>query len=295
MKYRLGLKPVVAQPRVRLCDYYTSDLPPVESLKYPLGHADAIQPHMFMNDQLGDCAIAGSIEEIRLANALRGVTVNFTDETAVQNYSEITGYVPGDPSTDQGTDVHELYEFRQNTGLVDADGNRHKIVAYAGLTPGDFDELLIALSLFDMVGIGIQVPDYCEAEFEAGQPWHLLRGRHRIEGGHYIPVVDAASRTEAGLFTWGGHGGITAPFYATYNTVAVVALTEELFTGGKSPEGVDFNRLATDLNLLNTGPVMSKAPRGKRGRVSVDDADAGEPQSGIRPDDADPGEQISAG
>ncbi|MDV3219712.1 hypothetical protein LE977_25475, partial [Mycobacterium avium] len=75
---------------------------------------------------------------------------------------------------------------------------------------------------------------------------------------------DATSRTEAGLFTWGGHGGITAPFYATYNTVAVVALTEELFTGGKSPEGVDFNRLATDLNLLNTGPVMSKAPRGKR-------------------------------
>lgn len=282
MKYRLGLKPVVAQPRVQLCSYYTSDLPSVDSLTFPFGYSDLIQPHMFCNDQLGDCAIAGSIEEIRLANALRGATVNFTDETAVENYSAITGYVPGDPATDQGTDVHELYDYRQNTGLVDADGQRHKIVAYAGLTPGDFDELLIALSLFPSgVGIGIQVPDYCDAQFDAGQPWHLIPGRHRIEGGHYIPVVDAASRTEAGLFTWGGHGGITASFYATYNTVAAVALTEEMFTSGVSPTGVDFDRLAADLNLLNTGPVMSKAPRGKRGRASIDDqdvpAESGEP------------------
>lgn len=282
MKYKLGLKPVVAQPRVRLCDYYTGDLPSADSLKFPLGHADLIEPHMFMNDQLGDCAIAGSIEEIRLANALRGVTVNFTDETAVQNYSEITGYTPGDPGTDQGTDVHELYDYRRNTGLVDADGNRHKIVAYAGLTPGDFDELLIALSLFPSgVGIGIQVPDYCDAQFEAGQPWHLLPGRHRIEGGHYIPVVDATSRTDAGLFTWGGHGGITASFYATFNTVAAVALTEEMFTDGKSPDGVDFNRLATDLNLLNTGPVMSKAPRPRGKRVDVEVGDGKDDESAV--------------
>lgn len=289
MKYKLGLKPVVAQPRIRLCDYYTSDLPSVDSLKYPLGHSDLIQPRMFCNDELGDCAIAGSIEEIRLANALRGVTVNFTDETAIQNYSEITGYTPGDPETDQGTDVHQLYDYRQNIGLVDADGQRHKIVAYAGLTPGDFDELLVALSLFEMVGIGIQVPDYCDAQFEAGQPWHLVRGRHRIEGGHYIPVVDAASRGEAGLFTWGGHGGITAPFYTVYNTVAVVALTEEMFTGGKSPEGVDFDRLATDLNLLNTGPVMAKAPRGKRSRSSDDQS---EPPAEAGADSASLGEPL---
>lgn len=267
MKYQLGLKPVVAQPTVRLCDYYTSKLPSVKSLKFPLGHVDKIQPHMFLNDQLGDCAIAGSIEEIRLANALRGVTVNFTDETAVENYSAITGYNPDDPESDQGTDVHDLYAYRKHTGLVDADGARHKIVAYAGLTPGDFDELLIALSLFDMVGIGIKVPDYAEAQFEAGQPWHLVRGRHRILGGHYVPVVGASNPHEADLFTWGAKTGMAATFYAAMSDVAVVALTEEMFTAGKSPEGVDFDKLAADLKLLNTGPVEAKAPRARRGRA----------------------------
>lgn len=261
MKYKLGLKPVQAQPRIMLRSYFTSDLPTVESLTFPFGHANAIKPHMFLNDRLGDCAIAGSIEEVRLANTLRGVTVNFTDQTALQNYSAITGYNPDDPQSDQGTDVHELYEYRKSTGIVDADGNFHKIAAYAGLTPGDFDELLIALSLFDMVGIGIQVPDYCESQFETGQPWHLVTGRHSIEGGHYISVCGATDRNTAQLYTWGAVGGITAPFYTRFNTVAAVALTEELFTDDKSPEGVDLAKLQADLAALNTGPVLARAPR----------------------------------
>lgn len=243
-----------------LCDYFTSDLPSAADLTFPFGHANAIKPQMFMNDQLGDCAIAGSIEEVRLANALRGVTVPFTDETAVLNYSAATGYNPDDPSTDQGTDVHELYEFRKTTGIVDANGTAHKIIAYAGLTPGDFDELLVALSLFDMVGIGIQVPDYCQTQFESGQPWHLVHGIHPIEGGHYISVCGATDRMTAQLYTWGAVQGITQPFYARYNTVAVVALTEELFNNDKSPEGIDMEKLQADLPQLNTGPVMEKAP-----------------------------------
>jgi hypothetical protein len=261
MEFKYGLKPVQFQPRVMLRDFYTPALPSVDSLTFPVAHADAIEPHMFLNDEIGDCAIAGRIEEIRLANALRGVTVNFTDAEAARNYSDITGYSPADPSTDGGTDVHELYEYSRDTGFIDADGQRHKIVAYAGLTPGDFDEMLLALSLFDMVGIGIRVPDYAESQFEAGQPWDLLPGRCTIKGGHYIPVVGARSRSVADVLTWGRKTGMTARFYAAFNLVAVVALTEELFTEGKSPEGVDRDKLGEQLGLFNTGPVMAKAPK----------------------------------
>ena len=270
-QYKLGLKPVEAQPTVKLCEYYTSSLPSIDSLKYPFGHADAIQPQMFLNDRIGDCAIAGSIEEVRLANALRGVTVNFDDAAVIANYSNITGYQPGpeitDPQdaphnpTDNGTDVHELYIYRKSTGIVDADGKYHKVVAYAGLTPRDFDELLIALSLFDMVGIGIDVPDYCQDQFGAGEPWHLEPGYHPIEGGHYIPIVGATDSSTAQLYTWGAQTGITASFYSTYNTVAVVALTEEMFNGDKDIDGVDFAKLSADLPKFNTGPVMVEAPR----------------------------------
>lgn len=305
MKRKLGLKPVKEQPRVRLSDYYTSDLPSADSLKFPYGHTNAIKPEMFLNQILGDCAWAGSIEEVRLANALRGVTVNFTDKVVVENY-ESTGYKPGpeiegfnadgsailnleapENPTDGGTDVHDLYDYRKNTGIIDADGNAHKIIAYAGLTPGNFDELLVALSIFDMVGIGISVPDYAESQFEAGQPWHLVPGRHSIVGGHYISVCGAVDRNTAQLYTWGAVQNITSPFYNAFNTVAVVALTEELFNNDKTPEGLDLAKLQADLPQFNTGPVMAKAPKRRKSATAPEPLETPAPEADPAPDAAE--------
>ncbi|HET9874297.1 MAG TPA: hypothetical protein VFQ37_00820 [Mycobacterium sp.] len=266
MNYCYGLKPVRRQPSLRLVDYLRpSDLPAVESLPAKFGH-DLIQPEMFLNDRIGCCAIAGSIEEVRLLNATRGVTVNFSNQSVVTNYSAITGYRPGPEltlrnappnPTDQGTDVHELFDYRQNTGLVDDGGNRHKVVAYAGLTPGDFGELLQALYLFETVGIGILVPDYAQTQFEAGGPWQPLPGRPNIEGGHYIPAVsrDGAS---VDIFTWGARIVMTDAFYEKFSNVAVVSFTEEMLTNGKTIDGFDRDKLLADLPEFNTGPVMSK-------------------------------------
>lgn len=269
MKHCLGLKPVHRQPRLRLVDYLRpSDLPAVESLPAKFGHADLIQPQMFLNDRIGDCAIAGSVEEIRLLNATRGVTANFSNRSVVANYSAITGYEPGPElavrgappnPTDQGTDVHDLYEYRQTTGLVDDDGNRHKVVAYAGLTPGDFGELLQALYLFETVGVGILVPDYAEAQFETGGPWQPEPGRPNITGGHYIPAV-ARDGAAVDVFTWGARIAMTDDFYREFSNVAVASFTEEMLIDGKTVDGFDRDKLLADLVALNTGPVMAKAP-----------------------------------
>ncbi|MBO0882208.1 MAG: hypothetical protein J2P17_18100 [Mycobacterium sp.] len=278
MKYRLGLKPVTTQPLVRLRDYYTADLPTVDSLKFPLGQPNLIKPQMYLNNVLGCCGIAGSFEEVRQANALRGVTVNFTDQTVVENYSafgyvqgpEITGFNPDGSAiinpdapqnpTDQGVDVHDLFQYRQNTGMLDADGGRHEIVGYAGLSL-DPDEWLIALSLFEMFAIGLQVPDYAEDQFEDGQPWHLIPGRHSLVGGHYIPVFGAPDTNNFQPITWDKLIEAQRAFLSTYATVAVVALTREMFgPNGNGPAGVDFDALAADLPRLGTGTVTAKAP-----------------------------------
>lgn len=286
MKYRTGLKPVTRQPDLMLSRFYTSDLPTVDSLTFPLGYPDKIQPKMYLNNILGCCAWSGSFEETRLANALRDVTVNLTDKDLVTNY-ESTGYKMGpeiegfnadgsaiinpaalsgdlDPNpTDEGTDVHALMDYRKNTGILSEDGP-HQIIAYAGLTPGDWDEMLVALSQFFMVPIGVQVTDYCEQQFEAGQPWHIERGRHQIVGGHYVPVVGATDANTAQIYTWGAVGGIESDYYAAHNVVAVVALTKEMFTGDTDIAGVDFEKLAAELPEFDTGQVSAKAPRGKR-------------------------------
>jgi hypothetical protein len=296
---KYGLKPVTSQPRLRLADYVTSDLPSFASLPDTFGNPDLIQPEMFMNDTLGCCDESGTAEEIRYLNQAAGVTVNFTDASIVENYSAVTGYNPDDPSTDQGTDVHQMMEYRKTTGFLDADNQRHTIIDYVGLTPGDWDEAMVALWLFGVVGIGIQATSYIQQQFSEGQPWHLVPGRHSIDGGHYVPLVARTNANTAALYTWGGVGGIESNYYHPYCTVAVVSITKEMFT----PEGaagfngaVDFDKLAADLPQLNTGTVSAKAPRSKRGlprvKVSVDGVDQGPGEIGTRPDDSDPGVQV---
>lgn len=252
MQFKYGLKPVTELPKLKLVNYLAPNLP-----KPPLtfGHGRLIAPMMLGNDQVGDCAIAGSIEEIRLLNAERGVTVPFTTATALRNYSDITGYDPRNPDTDQGTDMADLYRYRQHVGIIDDAGQRHTLSAYVGLTPGNWDELVQALYLFQVAGIGIQCPDYLQDQFAHGGPWTPLRGRHDIVGGHYIPAV-ARSGNSIDILTWGRSIKMTKAFYQRFSNVAVVHFTDEMLNvNGKTIDGVDRAALLADLNALGRGTV----------------------------------------
>jgi hypothetical protein len=268
--FKYGLKPVLEQPRLKLRDYMTADIPTVADLKFPFGHSSLITPEMFGNDEYGDCWPASAAEGIRMLTAGQGKEANFTTDTVLQLYTDVTGFNADDPDSDRGTDVHEGFQFWQNTGITDADGNVHKVIDYVGLAPGDWNEMLVALSIFDVVYWGFQVPDYAQQQFGAGQPFTLLPGRHQIDGGHAVAIVDAQSATLADAFCWGGKAGITAPFYSAMSTVAVVAITPDMFTDGKTLDGIDSAKLQADLPAFNTGNVAAKAPKAKRAK-SLDD------------------------
>lgn len=266
MAFKYGLKPVTEQPRLKLRDYLTLDVPTVADLKFPFGHGSLITPEMFGNDEFGDCWPASAAEGIRMLTAGQGKEANFTTETVLKLYTDVTGFNADDPDSDHGTDVHEGFQFWQNTGITDADGNVHKVIDYVGLTPGDWNEMLVALSIFDVVYWGFQVPDYAQQQFGDDQPFSLLPGRHKIDGGHAVAIVDAQSPTLAEAFCWGGKAGITAPFYSAMSLVAVVAITSDMFTDGKTLDGIDSAKLQADLPAFNTGTVSAKAPKRGKGK-----------------------------
>ena len=56
--------------------------------------------------------------------------------------------------------------------------------------------------------IGLQLPEYAQDQFSAGQPWHLLPGRHAIDGGHCVPIVGAQTATLADVFTLSPGSGV---------------------------------------------------------------------------------------
>jgi len=255
---KLGKKPFVSDERdLKLANYYDH----TESPRLPTahGHADLVKEWgMLGNDEVGDCVLAGAAHETLLLGAEGGHHPAFTDETVLGDYSALTGYVSGDPSTDQGTDVRDAARYRKHTGIEDADGRRHRIGAYVWLEPGNVNQLLHALYVFGTVGVGYELPRSAEEQFAEAKPWTVVDDSP-IAGGHYVPAVgyepgeytDQGVNTFIGSVTWGRVVSITSEFYEKYCTEALVYVSASaLGPDGKTPEGLDKAALLADLKAL---------------------------------------------
>lgn len=196
----------------------------------------------------GDCVFAGADHETMMWTAEVGPPAIFSGSCAISDYSAVTGYKIGDPSTDQGTVVRDALKFRRGTGVIDAGKKRHKIGAYLGVEPGNLDSLQEALYLFGVVGLGIQFPASAMDQFNAGKPWSVQAGSP-IEGGHYIPLVARRGHYYE-VVTWGRVQKVTASFLTKYCDEAWAILSPEMLKDGKSPEGFDLAQLTKDLKAL---------------------------------------------
>jgi hypothetical protein len=200
------------------------------------------------NDTVGDCVFAGADHETLLWTAEAGNPAQFSDQTAISDYSAVTGYSPDKPGSDQGTDVRAALGYRQGTGLIDIKDTRHKIGAYLALEPGNINDLLEALYLFGAVGIGIEVPGSAIDQFNGGQPWSVAHGKQTIQGGHYVPIV--ANRSNLVVVTWGRLQQMTPQFYKRYCDEVWAILSPEMLVNGKSMEGFDLAALQADQQAL---------------------------------------------
>ena len=204
---------------------------------------------MLGNDSVGDCVLAGGAHETEVWCAEGGKLVSFSPRSVISDYSAITGYDPSDPSSDKGTDLQVAASYRRKTGLLDANGKRHRVGAYLALTPGNWAQHLQALYLFGAVGIGIRFPRSAMDQFNAGKYWSLNK-TSPIEGGHYVPLV-AKRGAHLVCVTWGKLQPMTQAFFQYFNDESLVYVSAEMLNGqGKSPEGLNLVQLSADLNAL---------------------------------------------
>lgn len=214
------------------------------------GHDSGVAPwQMLGNDRVGDCVIAGGLHETMLWTKNGSHEAAVSTEAAITNYSAITGYVPGQPDTDKGTDMAVAASYRRHTGLADASGHRHKIAAYLALTPGDVQEHLLAMYLFGAIGVGVKFPESAMQQFRDHQPWDVVPGSP-IEGGHYIPAVARRSGHFV-IVTWGREQAMTDAFLQEYNDESYAYVSKEYLRQGRSPEGFNMTQLRADLAALN--------------------------------------------
>lgn len=137
---------------------------------------------MYLNDQLGDCVCADSAHELMLHTANAGTIVIPTDQDVLQLYEAVGGYVPSDPSTDQGCDETAMCQYLMTTGLCGQTS-----AATGMLDATNLDHIRWAVQLFGACRLGIVVGDEMVQQFSSGQPWTVPAVQN--PGGHGVPVV----------------------------------------------------------------------------------------------------------
>src|SRR6266536_299769 len=252
---RLGKKPAAARPT----DFKFADF--AAAIKLPsapsrFGHGTAFADwKMLGNDRYGDCVWAGAAHEHMLLNkVVHKVDVPFDDQAVLRDYAAATGFDPTDPSTDNGTNVHDALSYRRKTGIVDANGVRHRIGAYVSLDPKDWQHLQQATYIFGAVGIGFEFPETAMDQFRAGEHWDYVPGSPRPKDGHYVPTVGSLhSKDQATAITWAKRQVFTVAFYEQYNDESWVYITpEELRSDGTGLHGFDLEKLNSYLSALRS-------------------------------------------
>lgn len=174
-------------------DFVTPVMKQVPKSEYPW--------EMDGNDSVGDCTCAWESHGLMLRTANTGTIVIPTTAQTLNLYSEITGFNPNEPSTDQGAMISDVCAFMGKTGLLGHKSIGHVPIVTDQVGPTQITRIKQGVQIFGDVNLGVNLPASAETQFDAGQPW-TVSGDLTIEGGHCIGAV-GYDNNYLHVVTWG--------------------------------------------------------------------------------------------
>ena len=246
MTHMLGRKAVKTDTRtLKMAKYAAALLLPPDSCDWTKGESNW---GMMLNDTLGDCTIAGCAHAIQVCGLNVGYT--FAGETLADGiiesaYSAWDGYVPGDPSTDNGgIELDVLNNWRKsNLG-------GHQLLGFADPVVSNMTEIRQAINLFGGVYIGFSVPQ--SVMDNANDPTVLwdVNGDNTIIGGHcvFVPRYDVDGSMTC--ISWGKLYRMSAAFWMRFVDEAHALLLATWIRNNKTPSGFDLAGMQVDLAAI---------------------------------------------
>lgn len=262
MTFKLGKGAPVKDDRTLQLKRYTEALgPPPEAVNFL---APVPRWPMFGNDTHNDCvpAAAGHMEQIWSYNS--GLDITPTEDEIVTLY-ENSGYIPGQPSTDNGWEILPMLKNLRSKGL----GGR-KIVAFAQLETGNWEQLELAIALFGAPCLGFALPDGVvpqgpDAPDWTTIPWIWEEGwSPNQNNGHCVPVGSYRKKDDgyvAHTVSWAAVMVMNRAFYQGCSDEAWVVFTKDwLDADAKSPSGLDTATLLADLAEVTASDKSATPP-----------------------------------
>jgi hypothetical protein len=196
---------------------------------------------MLANDTIGDCVEACTGHAVLQFTTYADAPTTPTDEDAIALYSAVTGYVPGDDATDQGTVIFGqggLVEYWAKHG-VSFGGISSKAAAFAQikLANGGIERIQQSIYLFGGVMLGLDLPENVVARDTVPYVWDNPSGP--IAGGHCVWLCGyetIAGTLRFDLISWGARYRMTEAFLTgTFQEAVVVFDKDSLNAAGKNP------------------------------------------------------------
>jgi hypothetical protein len=248
---KLGKKPPRHDARtLRLERYVAAALPSVPA---SIDYTTRVHKWpMFANDRIGDCAIAGPAHQIEAWTATDAHrTASITEAQVLKSYSAVSGYVPGDDSTDVGCVLLDVMNAWRKKGLCT---RTHKIDAYASVRPRDTAMVRAGIYLAGGLTIGLNLPLAAQdlSNWGKAPPGRLTGDWEPGSWGGHCVVNLAYDRNGMVAVTWGELVRMSYAFFAAYCDEAYAALAGKDWLGkdGRAPNGFDAAALAADLAQL---------------------------------------------
>lgn len=252
---RLGKHERKIDPRTLELATYTKGLPaPPASLTL----SDSVPDWpVYMNDVIGDCAIAAPAHEIECWTANAGRERSLTMHDVLVAYEQVGGYKPSDPhhpthnATDQGCAMLDVLHHWRHQGI-----GSDKITAYVKVKQTDIVEMQQAIWLFGGVFLGLRLPETAHVQVEDKEPWTVValigKGEPDSWGGHAVNLLDYDDEY-ATCVSWGALQKMSWEFIQAYSDEAYGVLSADWMKADthKSPQGFDMPLLMDDLSKFS--------------------------------------------
>jgi hypothetical protein len=197
-----------------------------------------------LNDLLGCCTIAGCGHAVQTWTVNLGAEVTVPDSVIEKYYQDWDGYVPGDPSTDQGgVEMDVIAKWKAQT----FDG--HRLLSSVDVNLNNQDEVRTAIMLFGGIYIGVSLPLTAQTQ----NLWDVAGATDGSNpsaapgswGGHCVFVL---GYNEIGpiCVTWGQLKQMTWAFWLAYCDEAHVLLSADWVVNNVNPDHVDLDQLQQD-------------------------------------------------
>lgn len=244
-KGRAYIDPLV--PRMR--SVLNSDVPPAPATcDWTHGH---LAFGMMENDTLGDCTAAGigHLYQIWTANAYSREW-DPSDEQVVDFYSKSTGYVAGDPSTDNGGVEADVLAYLQKNGFC-----KRRIVGHARVSWKDQSEAKQGIFVGGGLYLGVALPLAAQTQeiWDVGGILQTFNSAYKPGSwGLHCLVAVGYDAQFVYFVTWGKVQKATWPWFAKYVDEAWLIVAGAWINNEMSPNGINQAALTAWMNHLGT-------------------------------------------